>query len=154
MNSFNDGRQRFAKWIRDRREELNLTEDEFAERLDTVVAVVLMWEVGNTYWESLPRDTKLKIEELCGKYPSHDISMHQEFRQSTGTAFADDIEQDVKRIRAEGESNPSVGQGSCSNVGLNCKIDGVEDYCRCGTPLWISYEGQCPECKRRADPSQ
>ena len=50
MTVFDNGHRRFPEWLRNKREDLKLTEEEFAERLDVVIATVLMWEVGNTSW--------------------------------------------------------------------------------------------------------
>lgn len=120
-------REFFKTWIRDKRENLSLSEEEFAQRVGESVATVLMWEVGNTCWAGLPKEIKNKIETILGKFPVNGIPVGQEYREAIGTAYLPEI-----KIQMEQEF--------------------PETWCsRCGVAVRIKDDGRCPECKRPVD---
>lgn len=125
--------QKYGDWIITRRRELELTEEEFAVRLEVHVTAVLMWELGKSCWATLPREIKTKIEALCGKFPSVEnagIQQTIQFRQPDGTLYQDTILTEIQEHATE-----SV----CS---------------RCHTTIPLKAAGKCPECGKIADGSQ
>lgn len=119
----------FRTWIRDKRMNLGLDEEEFAERVGESVATVVMWEVGNTRWAVLPKDVKNKIEATFGKFPVNEIPIVQAYREAIGTAYLPEIKKQIEQ-------------------------EFPETWCsKCGAAVRIKDDGWCSKCGRPVDGS-
>ena len=149
-------RKFFATWLRDQREDLGLSEDEFGEQVGVSVAVVIMWEVGNTLWAQLPKEYQARIEVLCGKFPSQAATV--EFRAAPETTYRDEIEQQIEQQieqfeledrRQEASTFDGGGPGFAPNT-VNGYADTTCDRC----PTFLGpNDDKCPNCKRAVDNS-
>jgi hypothetical protein len=159
-----DYNQRIRDWLRKQLQEYQLTPELLVERLEHRLSVPTMTRLlnGHIQWSTISKDLKSEIvphlETALGPLPDiEDQSALREvdFRQAAGTELLEDIQQDIQALLSEeaDQVNSRVPDEKETSDFINA-TDGIEVVCGCGTPIWISHEGRCPNCKKRADASQ
>lgn len=120
-----DKSQEFRDWLKQRREELGLSEQKMAELIDINIGAYMIWEVGNPPHAPIPLEYIQRIEAICGQFRS-----------------PEEVENEPNHNLRQAETSDFLGEIADSYSDGECD--------RCHTTL-EQKDRYCPECGRAQD---